>query len=238
MASLAEPAVQPRAQSRTPVALAVGLTALGAGLALGFTIDSDRAALSHHLGRTLAFLAATLLLQLFGIRLPGRGSVGVSAVGLIGAAIALGTGPAMTIGVVAALAQWIRSRGLAHRALFDAANFALAAGASGLVFHAVDTDGSSGTVRLLAALCAGLVYTLVNHALLTAAMAVSEHRAPAAVWLERFHWARYHFLAFGALGLLAATADAQLGAAAAVVFVLPPILLARTMRPRAETSPI
>jgi hypothetical protein len=39
-----------------------------------------------------------------------------------------------------------------------------------------------------------------------------------------------HFLAFGALGQLAASAYAQLGAAALVPFCLPPVLLALSIR--------
>jgi drug/metabolite transporter (DMT)-like permease len=61
-------------------------------------------------------------------------------------------------------------------------------------------------------------------------MALSEARWPLRVWRERFHFARFHFLAYGALGLLAATAYEQLGAAALVAFALPPILLALSMR--------
>jgi hypothetical protein len=212
-----------------PAALLVGATAAGASTAVAFAADEIRGALDHP-GRFLGFLVATVLLQLLALKVPGRGSVGVSAVGLVGAAIALGTGPAMAIAVVCALAQWLRSRGLAHRALFDAANMALAAGAAGLVFDAVVDADSSGFLTLVAAVLAGLAYTTVNHGLLCLAMGLSESRSPLAVWSQRFHWARYHFLAFGALGLLAATADAALGAFALVAFVVPAVLLALSMR--------
>ena len=89
---------------------------------------------------------------------------------------------------------------------------------------------SSGLVRLLAALLAGLAYVSVNIGLLCFAMALSEARSPLSVWHERFHFARFHFLAYGALGLLAATAYDQLGTAALLPFVLPPMLLALSMR--------
>jgi hypothetical protein len=215
---------------RTPVGLLVGAAVAAAATAIAFAAESIQGALSDQLGRCLAFLAASVLLQLVGVKLPGRGSLGVSAVGLVGAAIALGPGPAMAIAVCCALAQWLRSRGLAHRALFDMANLALAAGAAGLVFEQLVGLHSSGLVRLLAALTAGGVYVLVNLALLCSAMGLCERRSPLAVWHERFQWARFHFLAFGALALLAASAYAQLGAAALILFVLPPVLLALSMR--------
>lgn len=216
--------------TRARISFLVASAVAGAGTALAFAADEIRSALSDHLGRSLTFLAATVLLQLFALRVPGRGSVGVSAVGVVGAAIALGTGAAMAVGVVAALAQWAKSRGLAHRALFDAANLALSAGAAGLVFDVIRDLDDAGIVRLVAALLAGLAYTSVNHGLLCLAIGASDGRSPLAIWKAQFHWARFHFLAFGALALLAATADAQLGAAALLAFVLPPILLSLSMR--------
>jgi hypothetical protein len=111
-----------------------------AASALTLQADAIQAAYNNRLASSLAFLIASVLLQLLGLKLPGRGTLSVSAVGLVGAAIALGTGPAMAIGIVTALAQWGRSRGLAHRALFDAANLALSAGAAGVAFSNVPQE--------------------------------------------------------------------------------------------------
>lgn len=215
---------------RAPVALLVGAAVAGAATAITLTADAIQAALNDELSRFLAFLAAGVLLQLVGLKLPGRGTLGVSAVALVGAAITLGAGPAMAIGILTALIQWLRSRGLAHRALFDMANLALASGAAAVVFGQIAGLEDSGLVRLLAALLAGLVYVTVNIGLLCFAMALSEARSPLGVWRERFHFARFHFLAYGALGLLAASAYDQVGAASLLAFVLPPILLALSMR--------
>lgn len=215
---------------RAQVALLVGAAVAAAVTAITLAATSIEVALNDQLLPFLAFLAASVLLQLVGLKLPGGGTLGASAVGLVGAAIVLGSGAAMTIGVLCALAQWLRSRGLAHRALFDMANLALASGAAGLVFEQVAGLHASGPVRLLAALLAGLAYVSVNIGLLCFAMALSEARSPLSVWHERFHFARFHFLAYGALGLLAATAYDQLGAAALLPFVLPPMLLALSMR--------
>jgi hypothetical protein len=217
---------------KAPIALLIAASAAGAGCALGFTAGSLAGAFRDHAGRFFAFLAATVLLQLFAVRLPGKGSVGVAAVGLVASAIVLGSGPAMAIGVFAALAQWLRSRGFAHRGLFDAANFCLATGAAGLVYEHLAALHSSGGVRLGAALAAGLAYTIVNHGLLCSAMGLYERSSPLAVWRERFHFARLHFLAFGAFASLAASAYAELGAFSLLAFVLPPMLLAQSMRDR------
>lgn len=227
---IGEWAMQPAMKMKIRVSLLVSATTAGAATGLLSEADAIHAALSDRLGTCLSFLAAALVLQLVGIRLPGRGSLSVSAVTLVGAAIVLGPGPAMAIGVLTAFVQWARSRGLAHRALFDAANLALSAGAAGVVFQRLDSLEDSGIAHLTAALLAGLAYVAINLGLLCLAMALSEERSPLGVWRERFHFARLHFLAFGALGLLAATAYDQLGAAALLAFVLPPILLLLSMR--------
>lgn len=216
--------------ARAPVALLVGVAVAGAAAAIAVSANTIQAALSDQLSAFLAFLTASVLLQLVGLKLPGGGTLSASAVGLVGAAITLGTGPAMVIGVLMALVQWGRARGLAHRALFDAANLALGAGAAGLVFQHFASLEPSGLIQLLAALLAGLAYATVNIGLLCSAMALSEGRSPVRVWRERFHFARYHFLTFGALGLLAASAYEQLGPPALVAFILPPMLLAVLMR--------
>lgn len=223
--------MEPTSLGRRMLVFALVAAAMGgAGAAIAFTADDVHGALSRHAGRLAAFLAAAVALQLLSVRVPGRGSVSVSAAALVGAAIALGTGPAMAIAGATALAQWLRSRGLAHRALFDTANYVLSAGAAGAVFHALAGSSAGGGARLAAALVAGLAYTVANHVLLCGVMALSESRSPFAVWRDRFSWAGLHFLAFGALGLLAATADAQLGAVALLASLVPSLLLAHSLR--------
>ena len=219
------------------VLIVLGATVAGATTAIALTASSIGSALDEHRGETLTFLAAALLLQMLAVKLASKGSVGVSAIALLAAAIALGAGPAMAIAVCTALAQWLRSRGLLHRALFDAANMALAAGAAAAVFDLATDADSSGTVRLLAAVVAGFAYTAVNHALLCVAMAASEGRSPVAIWYERFHWARYHYLPFGILALLAVNTYADLGAVALVTMVTPPALLALSLRRTLRSAP-
>jgi len=80
--------------------------------------------------RIATLLALTLALQMFSVRVYGRGSVSVSAIGVLASAFLFDIGTTMAIAVLAATAQWIRSRSQLYKAVFDAANFAVA-GAGG-----------------------------------------------------------------------------------------------------------
>jgi hypothetical protein len=228
VASLAR--IEPRPQQRAALALLVSAAAAGAGTALAFATSGIAATLDRHLGWSLAFLISTIVLQLCGVRLAGEGTISLSAIGIIASAIAFGAGPAMGVAVVAATTQWLRTRGPLHRAVFDASNFALSAGAASLTYHGIAATQTSGTLRLVAAVAAGLVYTSVNHGLLCLAIGLSNARAPHTVWLERFHWARYQFLAYGALALLAAAGNGKPGVLTLLAFVVPPFLLWRTLQ--------
>src|SRR5919204_6281751 len=110
------------------------LATTAAAGALVAALPSARDALSGHSVEFAVLLGVTLVLQTSSIRVPGRGSLSASSIGILACAFALGAGAAMVIAVAAALAQWVRRRGLLHRAVFDAANFALSAGAGGAGF--------------------------------------------------------------------------------------------------------
>jgi hypothetical protein len=188
----------------------VFVAVLGAGAAFAVAANAAGAARSFadrpFLAATL--LIATLALQARSLDLGGKGAVGVSAIGLIVAAIAMGAGVAMTIAVLAAVTQWVRRRGLAHRALFDASNFALAAGAASVVYRLTAGDDPVLVVELVASTAAGLSYAVVNNGLLCLAMSIVEHRSFVAVWRERFAWAWLLFVAFGpAAGAFAIAAE-------------------------------
>jgi HD domain/MASE9 len=170
-------------------------------------------------------LALTLVLQLFSVPVYGRGGFGVSAIGILAAAFLLNSGTAMAVAVVAALLQWARKRTEFQKAVFDAGNLALAAGAAGLTFHAL-----AGTSRLLAAALAGCAYAALNNGLVCLAMSLAENAGWRAVWHERFHWARYYFLFFGPLALVAETAYNLMGVQGLVAFALPPALMMLSAR--------
>jgi HD domain-containing protein/MASE9 protein len=180
--------------------------------------------------RVASLLVLTLLLQMFSVQVYGRGSVSVSAIGILTTAFVLNTGTAMAIAVAAALAQWLRRRGQFHKAIFDAANFALSTGAASLVYHALAGQ------RLAAAITAGLIYAAINNGLLGFAMSLAEGTAWRSIWRERFHWARFHFMLFGPLALAGTIAYEQIGVTGLAAFALPPALMILSVRQYLERT--
>jgi putative nucleotidyltransferase with HDIG domain len=183
-----------------------------------------------------SMLVLTLVLQLFAIEIYGRGSIGVSALGLLTTGYLLGAGPAMAIAAFAALCQWIHSRGVLHRAIFDAANFALSAAAAAGVYHGTLAIGHGSFPQLVAATLAGAAYGVVNLGSLCLAMSLAESLSPAVVWSERFHWARFHFLAYGPLALASAMAYEKVGFVGLLAFALPPAMLVFSVRQYVERT--
>ena len=72
---------------------------------------------------------------------------------------------------------------------------------------------------------AGAVYAAINNGLLCLAMSLAERTSFSAIWFERFHWARFHFVLFGPLALAATIAYEETGTAGLVAFALPPALM-------------
>jgi hypothetical protein len=195
-----------REPSVRPVLLvgAIGSVAAGASVALVFAEPSIMAALRTHRTDVLVLLAVALALQLVSLNIAGKGSLGVSAIGIVAAAAIVGTGAAMAIGITLAVAQAVRRRGPLYKALFDASDFALAAGAAGMLYEAIVPDGASATSILAGATVAGAAYAVVNLGLLCVVMSAAESRTPLAIWEERFEWAWFGMLAFGPLAGIAA----------------------------------
>jgi hypothetical protein len=188
-----------------------------------------RATLVEEPGRFAALLVLTLALQLFSIRVYGRGSVSVSAIGILTAVYLLPTAPAMAAAALAAAAQWLRTRPKLYKGVFDVSNYALAAGVSSFAYEAVGS-------RNAGAILAGLVYVTLNNGLLSFAMSLAEGVAWRSVWLERFHWARFHFALFGPLALAATIAYEQIGLLGLVAFTLPPALMILSVRQYLERT--
>jgi putative nucleotidyltransferase with HDIG domain len=224
------PAREPERQRDlgSPVGLLITLAAVAASILLVLTAATAVDSLRHDPGRMAVFLVLTLTLQLFSFEVYGRGSIGVSAVGLLATAFTLGVGPTVAIAFVAALAQWGRKRGLLHRAIFDAANFALSAGGAAGIYATLNPHSSA--VRLAVGTLAGLVYGAINHGLLCLAMSLSESLPIREVWAERFHWARYHVLAFGPLAVAMSIAYEKMGVVGVLAFTLPPAVLVFSVR--------
>jgi hypothetical protein len=192
------------------VTACAGLLATSQGLVA--TVSDDPA-------RVATLLALTLGLQMFSVQVYGRGSVSVSAIGIVASAILFDTGTTMAIAVVAAIVQWIRRRPEFYKGVFDAANFAASGAAASLVFLTLHQW------RLPAAVLAGVAFAAFNNGLLCLAMSFAERTPWTTIWFERFHWARYHFALFGPLALAATISYEQIGVAGLTAFALPPALM-------------
>jgi ribonuclease P protein subunit RPR2 len=167
---------------------------------------------------------------MFSVQVYGRGSVSVSAIGIVASAILFDTGTTMAIAILAALAQSIRRRSQLYKGAFDAANFALAGAAAALVFEELSQW------RVVAAVLAGAAFAVVNNGLLCLVMSLAERTPWSKIWFERFHWARFHFALFGPLALAATIAYEQVGTAGLVAFTLPPALMILSVRQYLERT--
>ena len=220
----------------SPVGLLITLSAAAAAAALAAIGPTAVGEIGAHPLRALEFLLLALAMQVISVPVHGSGRISVSGVGILATGFVIGPGAAMAFALLAALLQWIWVRGLLHRAIFDAAQFVLTAGAAALVFRAGESFGGSQGALLAAAFLAGVVYTAVNHAFVCLAIGLSESQPIPRVWRDRFHWARFHYLAFGPLAFAAAAAYDSIGIVGLVAFSLPPALLLLSVRQYLERT--
>jgi putative nucleotidyltransferase with HDIG domain len=211
------------------VALIASLAAI-AGAGLFFAVPRALETAHAHPVGLGAFAAATIAFQLLAVRSYGVGGEAVSAIGILASGFVFGSATAMTIATLAAVVQWVSKRGLLHRAIFDAAGFSLSALAGTLVYELAGRVQLSGIDVFVGAVAAGVTYKLVNVGLLCAAMSIAESRPAREIWLERFHWARYYYLAFGPLALGSAVAYDALGLIGFIAFSTPPMLVSLSVR--------
>jgi len=215
--------IPPRVLGLVLGVVAAAITALAlAGPSIVRTVDSRPKAVFE-------FLVFTALLQLFAVEVQGRGRVGVGAIGKLASGFVLGAGPAMGIAVVPVLIGLVltRARWPLYRYAFDGAMWVVCTGISIEVYRALE---GGPVTTFVAAIAAGVVYTLLNHTLLCAAIGWTEGVSPLRIWVERFHWGRYHYLAFGLLAYAAAQGWNAIGLVGLIAFGLPPALLILSFR--------
>jgi HD domain len=232
--ALPQPVLVPRPAPVTTLdqrvlALVIGLAG-AATIGLTATAREIVTTVSDHPLRVATLLALTLSLQLFSVQVYGRGSVSVSAVGILATAFVFDTGTTMAIAVLAAFVQCARRQAPLYKWAFDAANFALPGAAASLIFEALQGW------RLFAAVVAGVVFAAINNGVLCLAMSFAEQTPISKIWFERFHWARFHFLLFGPVALAATIAYEQIGIAGLVAFTLPPALMILSVRQYLERT--
>jgi putative nucleotidyltransferase with HDIG domain len=214
------------------------ITATAAAAAAMLTLAGELTVheLSSGPARTVEFLLLSLALQLTSIPVPGSGRISVSAIGILATGFVLGPGAAMAFALLAAIVQWISARGLVHRAIFDASQFVLSAGAGAGVYRLFADALPSRGGMLAGAAVAGIVYSAVNNLLLCSAIGLSEGEAVRRVWSERFSWARFHYLAFGPVAYASASAYRAIGVVGLVAFMLPSALLLLSVRQYLERT--
>ncbi len=220
-------AVGPRFLSLSPaLASVVVLVSLG-GIAAGAT--GFVAGGSNDLLGLLAVIALVAGGQALALELDG-GSISVSAVGALAGAALFGPKAALPLAVASAAVEWSSRRTPVYQLLFNIGALSFASLAAAVAFSAGGEAGGIGTlVTAAAGLAAGGVYFVVNTGLLAAAMALEGHDRWRRLWTERFSWLLPHYVAFGAVGGAIALAYEAIDLYGLAVFVLPLLLMRKTM---------
>jgi hypothetical protein len=167
----------PCAGARDPNLL-ISVIASGAAAIIALTAVDAWQAVSVRPWTFLAFCALTVGLQLVQVEVYNRGATSFAQVGLLAMGFVFSVGASMIMAAMLGLLVLIIRKGRLNRAVFDAAQFALAAGAAALVFHAFGARGWSPAAQIAPALAAGAVYMLVNVTLLCSAMSMAEEGRP------------------------------------------------------------
>ena len=179
----------------------------------------------------IAVLVAVGIGQALALELEG-GSISVSAVGALAGVALFGPRAALPLAVTMAIVAWSASRPAVHYVLFNIGALCLASLTAAGVF-AIGDGWSNGKLAALFTAFAGLVaggaYFIVNTGLTSGAMAIEGHDRWRAVWNERFSWLLPHYVAFGAVAGAIALAYEAIGLYSLAVFVLPLLLMRKTM---------
>jgi len=223
--STVESAVAAARREPPSVGALIAAVSVTATIVFMLSLKSLEHALQHQLGTTAEFAAMTIVLQLFAIPMANGGRVGVGAVGVFAAGIALGVGPALLIILIVAAAHALRARPAMHRVLFDAGMWILQAAAATVLYRALVSVGGGVGMKIAAAFVAGLVLNAVNFTLLCTVMGLSTETSPLEIWNNRFRWGVFHYLAWGPLALAAVEAHKAIGFLGLAAFMLPPGLL-------------
>jgi diguanylate cyclase (GGDEF)-like protein/putative nucleotidyltransferase with HDIG domain len=177
----------------------------------------------------LAVIALVAGGQALSLELDG-GTISVSAVGALAGAALFGFQAALPLAIAIAAVDWSARRTPAYQLLFNVGALSLASLAAAAVFHGGGDGGTIDTlVTAAAGLAAGGIYFVVNTGLLAGAMALEGHDSWRRVWTERFSWLLPHYVAFGAVGGAIALAYDAIGLIGLAVFVLPLLLMRKTM---------
>lgn len=209
------------------VVLLIGLAALSALSLFTMTAGVDLGRVSEEASLFALLAVCTVAFQLLVIPLPS-GAASFASAPLLAAGFLFGPAAGMLLAVAAALTRYFASRGLLHRAVFDAADLALAAGVGSGLYWAFADQSNTALVAIAAA--TGVVYWLVNVGLLSVAMSLSMGDTTAVTLIkERYAWMWPYMILTSWLALSAVFMHSygQLAVIAAVLPAVPFALLAR-----------
>jgi diguanylate cyclase (GGDEF)-like protein/putative nucleotidyltransferase with HDIG domain len=209
----------------TTLVVLVSLGGIAAGVA-GYVTGT-----SQDLVGLLAVIALVAGGQALALELDGGGSISVSAVGALAGAALFGPKAALPLAVAITAVAWSSQRTPVYHFLFNigALSFASLAAAAVFSVHLRVEDSLEVLVTACAGLVAGGVYFVVNTGLLSGAMALEGHDNWRRLWTERFSWLLPHYVAFGAVGGAIALSYGAIGLYGLAVFVLPLLLMRKTM---------
>jgi response regulator RpfG family c-di-GMP phosphodiesterase len=224
--------VNPSRTGRDPgaVGLVISVLVSAATAGLVLTAQDTWVQLSTHTAGLVAFVAATVVLQLVAAELYGRGALSSADIGMLAIGFTFGPGAGMLAAVVLAAVHAVQRRAKPHRALFNAAMWTLGTGAATGGYHAVSGPESGTVTVLVLSLAAGVLFGAINVGLLTLVMSMSERVGPVSVWRERFRWTTPSYLASGLVAAATMIAYEGVGLVGLFAFALPPALLAFSQR--------
>lgn len=208
------------------IAAAAGI----AGAVLAVFAPATWHVLTGHPVAFVGFLGAAAFLQLRVIEVPEQGSVSFASTGMLGAAFALGIGAAMIVAVTAATVRFVAARGRLDRAIFDAANLALATATAAETYHVVHLLDQQPDDRFGPSIFAATAFFLVNVGLLSAAMGLSEGESPWTICRRRLLWTAPWALAAGPFAAVMVVVYERIGILGIVALAVAPGALVAPVR--------
>jgi putative nucleotidyltransferase with HDIG domain len=189
----------------------------------------------------LFFCLLVFLAENFCIDLPRAGAVSVTFTIILAAIILFGPSlPALAGACAALIWRDIKNGTSPYRWLFNGSQYAMAAGAAGLVYVAaggpVLTTVSRGFVAedfpflLIPVVLAVTVFFLTNTVLVSTAIGLAEEMSPVGVWLVNVRWAIPHYFALAPLALAFAQIYISVGYIGMLLIVLPLIVARQTFQ--------
>jgi len=193
----------------------VGLAAGVAGVVFGTATDV----------KGLAAVAVLVAVgEAIALEVEEMGTLSVSAVGAIAGVALFGVRAALPLALTIVAVSWIARRERLRHVLFNAGALTLASLAAVASFAAIGGNPRHPWFAVTGIL-AGAVYFVVNTGLVAAAMSVEGKESSWLVWRERFSWVTGHYLVYGLIGAVMATAYRSTGLIAFVIFAIPLVLM-------------